>query len=62
MTQGRRDFVLLLCLYGMIAFMLLSGYLAVQNYILKGHQCLEGKGNDDTAQQGHTTQGNATAN
>jgi hypothetical protein len=61
MTQGRRDFVLLACLYGMIAFMLLAADLAVQNYVLRGHQCLEGKSNDGTTQQGYSSQGNAAA-
>lgn len=60
-SNAKRDWILILVLYGMIFFMLTSSYLMVNNYILSGHQCKEGTSDDGTTRQGNTAQADANA-
>jgi len=53
-SKYSRDWTIIILLYAMIGFMLLSASLAVQNYVLTGHQCKEGTSNDGTTLEGHT--------
>lgn len=38
MSQLKRDWILIACLYGMIFFMLTAAICFTDNYILRGHE------------------------